>query len=270
MSAELQTIKHDPTGHVPVAAAVAPDSAIISMIERAARDPNVDIDKMERLMAMQERVVMRNAETAFNAAMQIVQSELPQVTRDAKNDQTRSRYARLETISLAIKPVITANGFSISYGTDASPLPDHYGVTCLVAHSGGFSRLYRADIPTDANGMKGNQNKTATHAFGSTMSYGRRYLLLMVFDIALTNEDDDGQAAGRRPPPDYGNRREYDAEPVAGINQAQRERLRVLIDEVGADTRRFCAYLRVEGLSSLPTSRFDEAVRALEAKRGRK
>mgnify|MGYP002040969543 CR=1 FL=1 len=122
----------------------------------------------------------------------------------------------------------------------------------------------------DANGMKGQQNKTATHAFGSSMSYGRRYLLLMVFDIALTNEDDDGQAAGRRPPVDYGNRREYDAAPVQSINQEQHERLRTLIDEVGADTRRFCAYLRVDGLSSLPASRFDEAVRALEAKRGRK
>ena len=37
---------------------------ILAIIERAARDPSVDIDKMERLIAMQERVQSREAQTA--------------------------------------------------------------------------------------------------------------------------------------------------------------------------------------------------------------
>lgn len=250
------------------AAPIAPadmhgDSAIISMIERAVRDPSVDIDKLERMMAMQERVVARNAEAAFNAAMQAAQAAMPQVTRDAKNDQTRSRYARLETISAAIKPVITEHGFSLSYGTDRSPLDNHYGVTCLVAHAGGFSRLYRADIPIDANGMKGAANKTATHAFGSTMSYGRRYLLLMVFDIALTNEDDDGQAAGRR------NQQVRNDGGGDVITDAQAETLRSALTGAGGDIDRFLRFFRIECLPDLPAGRFGEAMRMIEAKRGR-
>jgi len=32
-------------------------AALISIISRAASDPNVDIDKMERLLQMQERIL---------------------------------------------------------------------------------------------------------------------------------------------------------------------------------------------------------------------
>lgn len=252
---------HDDAASVPAPADET--TAIISMIERAVRDPSVDIDKLERLMSMQERVALRSAEMAFNAAMQAAQAEMPQVYRDAKNEQTRSRYARLESISAAIRPVITQHGFSLSYGTDTSPLKDHYRVTCVVAHAAGFSRTYFADIPTDANGMKGNQNKTATHAFGSTMSYGRRYLLLMVFDIALTNDDDDGQSAGG-----YSSRRQ----PSPGgevITDEQASQIRSLATEVGADIGRFLNYFKAESIPDIPAARYAEAVRLLEAKRGR-
>jgi hypothetical protein len=47
-------------------------------------------------------------------------------------------------------------------------------------------------------GPKGNQNKTATHGFGSTMSYGRRYLICLIFNITLTNEDQDGNQPGEQ------------------------------------------------------------------------
>ena len=55
--------------------AVQPEtSALISMIERAARDPSVDIDKMERLLQMHERVEAKQRESAFNTAMAAVQA----------------------------------------------------------------------------------------------------------------------------------------------------------------------------------------------------
>lgn len=240
------------------------EASLIDLIARAASDPAFDVGKLEKLVSMQERVVARNAEIAFNASMQAAQAAMPRVTRDAMNDHTKSRYARLETISAAIKPVITDHGFSLSYGTDHSPLDNHYGVTCLVAHSAGFSRLYRADIPIDANGAKGVSNKTATHAFGSTMSYGRRYLLLMVFDIALTNEDDDGQAAGRRQNPQQQIASDGDV-----ISDEQAGKLRSALTEAGGDIDRFLRFFKIECLPDLPAARFGEAMRMIEAKRGR-
>jgi hypothetical protein len=173
-------------------------AAILQVIERAATNPDVDIDKMERLFSMHERMKQREAERAFADAMAAAQAEMPVVVRNLRNNQTNSRYADIAAIAKAVNPIITKHGFSLSFGTDASRLDDHYCITCTVSHEGGHSKHYQADIPADGTGMKGNANKTATHAFGSTMSYGRRYLTLLIFNIA-TGDDDDGNRAGAGP-----------------------------------------------------------------------
>ncbi|MCG7598828.1 ERF family protein [Halomonas sp. McH1-25] len=172
-------------------------SAIIQVIERAALNPDVDIDKMERLLQMQERILAKNAESAFHKAMTQAQTKMRPVVRDASNDQTRSRYARLETIDRQVRPIYTEAGFSLSFGTADCPIQDHIRITCDVSHIEGHTKQYQVDMPLDMYGMKGNQNKTATHAHGSTMSYGRRYLTLMLFNIPMAHEDDDGNAAAQ-------------------------------------------------------------------------
>ena len=49
--------------------------SIMAVIERAALNPDVNIDKMERLFAPHEKAVARVAETEFNAAMREAQSQ---------------------------------------------------------------------------------------------------------------------------------------------------------------------------------------------------
>lgn len=263
--ANALTVEHGPASDIearreieaPAIVPVSESAAIFQIIERAARDPNVDLDKMERLMAMRERELARVAQTAFNDAMQAAQAGMPQVVRDAANDQTRSRYARYETISEAIQPVITKHGFSLSFGEAESPKENHLRVVCDVAHREGFTKQYHADIPFDNVGMKGNANKTATHAFGSTMSYGKRYLKTLIFDVAVKNEDDDGNAAGGR-------------SSAGPISQEQLISLRALIEETGSDIERFCAYFKIEAAPDLPVEQFDRAMASLEKKRAAK
>lgn len=177
--------------------------ALISMIERAARDPNVDLDKMERLFKLRSDVRAQEAETAFNAAMAAAQAEMPRVLRDASNSHTQSRYARLESIHKKITPVITRHGFSLSFDTGEGARQGELRIICTVAHAGGHTRTHQVDLPSDTAGAQGRANKTAVQGFGSTVTYGRRYLTLMVFNVALTNEDDDGnggETEARRSP----------------------------------------------------------------------
>src|SRR3546814_8683619 len=54
-------------------------SSLLAVTSRAASDPNVDLDKMERLLAMQERIVARQAEALFASALSEMQDELPSV-----------------------------------------------------------------------------------------------------------------------------------------------------------------------------------------------
>lgn len=173
----------------------ASESAMmVQMIQRAAADPSVDVDKMERLMQMHERFVDRNAAAAFNAAMVRAQNRIRPVTRRAVNLQTNSSYAKLEDIDREISPIYTEEGFSLSFGTDDSPLAGHVRVLCDVMHQDGHTKQYKADLPLDATGIGGKTNKTGVHAHGSTYSYARRYLTMMIFNVVMANEDDDGNA----------------------------------------------------------------------------
>lgn len=170
--------------------------AFLAMIERAARDPQTDIDKMERLFAMSERVRARDAETAFNSAMAAAQAELLPVARNKSNSQTNSKYADLAAIADAAMPIIHKHGFGITCSEFRSDREDHLGVACKVTHAAGHSERHEFHIPWDGAGIKGNTNKTPTHAYGSTMSYGRRYATCNVFNIAT--KDDDGNGASKR------------------------------------------------------------------------
>src|ERR1700719_686057 len=97
-----------------------PADSMMSMIERAARDPAVDIDKLERLFALRERMVAEEKKTAYNAAMSTVQAKIKPVYRDAMNQSTNSAYARLETISDAIMTLYTHEDLAFSFATSHS------------------------------------------------------------------------------------------------------------------------------------------------------
>lgn len=222
--------------------------AFLAMIERAAKDPAVDMDKMDRLYAMRSQEMARVAQLEFSAALRAAKKDMPSIKRNKYNDQTKSKYADLESVSSAMDPIITRHGFSTSFGTADSPLPNHYRITCTLSHDSGHEKDFFADIPVDSAGIKGTANKTMTHAFGSTMSYGRRYLKMMIFDVATT--DDDGNAAGS----------EF-------INEDQVEELETLIAQAKANKDGFLKMCKIERLYDMPATMFAGAKDRLIAKR---
>lgn len=179
-------------------APISSEPALMSMIERMASDPNVDIDKFERFVAMRDRELARQAEQAFNEALVTAQSEIGRVAADKNNSQTRSDYATYAALDREVRPVYSRHGFALSFDTAKSDLPDHIQVVCYVSHSAGHTRTYRVDMPADGKGAKGGDVMTKTHAAGSAMTYGQRYLLKLIFNIAIGVDptDDDGNAAG--------------------------------------------------------------------------
>lgn len=170
-------------------------AALMGAVARAAADPSVDVEKMERLFAMHERMATRQAEQDYADAMTQAQRAMPTIGKDRHNTQTNSWYSTLDKINQQIAPIYTAHGFSLSFDTQDSTLTDHVRVVCRVLHKGGCTKEYHYDTPLDSAGIAGKVNKTPTHARGSAITYGRRYLTLMIFNLA-TGEDDDGNAAG--------------------------------------------------------------------------
>lgn len=169
---------------------------MVALIDNALVNPDVDVTKMQAILDVQERIYDKNAQIAFNKAMAACQQEMPAIAKTAENLQTNSKYAKYETIITDTKPVYTKHGFSISFGEEDSPKPDHIRVIADLMHSQGHCKAYHADLPLDLAGIKGTTNKTAVHATGSTFSYTKRYLFCMIFNVALANEDDDAVKAG--------------------------------------------------------------------------
>lgn len=225
-------------------------AALMEVITRAGKDPATDVDKLERLMGLYERINDKRAEQLFNDAMTAAQAQMPQVLRNKENDQTNSRYADLAALDKAIRPIYTKNSFALSFGTADGAPAGHYRVTCHVSHGGGFSRDYHADVPIDNVGPKGTQNKTNTHGFGSSMSYGRRYLTLLIFNISTT--DDDGNAAGSEQ-----------------VSDEQVMELANLISEKKANMVKFLAYMKVSALYEIPAAQFNKAKVALQAQKAK-
>jgi hypothetical protein len=166
---------------------------VMNAVERIATNPDADIEKLERLLDMQERVMNKQAEQDFFSAMASCQESMPAVIKDKQNNQTNSSYASFENLNKTIKPTYTDHGFSLSFGTDNSPIDGHMRITCDVFHRGGHTKHYFVDMPLDNAGIKGSINKTGVHAIGSTMSYGKRYLATLIFNITIADQDNDAQ-----------------------------------------------------------------------------
>lgn len=224
------------------------NGGLLEVIARAARDPSVDIDKLERLIAVQERVQARNSEIAFTIALNAAQSEMRPIAANASNPQTRSRYATYEKLDRVLRPIYTQHGFSLSFDEGDSPKPDHVRVLCYMSHIGGHTRTYHRDMPADGKGAKGGDVMTKTHAAGAAGSYGARYLLKGIFNVAVGEDDDDGNAPIVR---------------VAPIDDAQWAMLVQLIEAAGIDAGTVCAAANVSSLKELPETKFQSVVNKL-------
>jgi hypothetical protein len=174
-------------------------SPTLALIERAARDKKIDIAKMRELLAMQSEEEKRIAARIFEAQMNEVQTKIEPVRKDADNPHTKSRFATYHALDAAIRPIYVEHGFSVSFDTEETDKPDTVVVLCYVGHRAGHNRVYRIAMPAEGKGAKGGDVMSKTHATGSAVTYGRRYLLSMILNIA-TLQDDDGNAAGRYRP----------------------------------------------------------------------
>ncbi len=164
---------------------------LLGVIARAARDPNVDIDKMERLLEMQERVLAREARTSYAVALAELQPRLPVISERGKilnKGQVQSTYAYWEDVNEAIRPLLAEAGFSISFRTGRAG--SEITVTGVLTHKEGHCEETTITLPSDSSG-----NKNAVQAVASSTSYGKRYTAFALLNITTKGEDDDGQTA---------------------------------------------------------------------------
>ena len=174
-------------------ALVQRDAPITAMsLLQLAVDRGANIDTIERLAKLQREMQDFQAKIDYGIAMKSAQEAIPRIAPDLTNPQTHSKYASYAALDRVIRPVYTRQGFSLSFNTGESSLPDQIRVFCKVRHIGGHEEPFQIDMPNDGKGAKGGDVMTKTHAQAAGASYGMRYLLKMIFNIAIGEEDRDG------------------------------------------------------------------------------
>jgi hypothetical protein len=165
---------------------------LVLMFERLASDPNVNVEKLERLIELQERIMAHNAEAAFNVAFAQMLPKIPTIAERARTDKTA--YAPLEDIIEVVRPILSEYGFSLSFRTEW-PDPKTVRVVGILTHEQGHARTSEFLSGADQTG-----SKNAIQALGSSVSYGKRYTAKDLLCI-VTREDDDGETSERAQQP---------------------------------------------------------------------
>jgi hypothetical protein len=165
---EVAVLKQEPQSVV-APAAQSDGAAMISMLERAARDPAVDIEKFERLMTMKERVESQANMRAFNAAVSLAKGSIPPIFKNkvvdftSQKGRTNYRHEDFAEVARAVDPVLkNADG--------------HFEETTL-------------EVAEDHTG-----NKNAIQAIGSAATYLQRYTLKLALGLSAS-ADDDGKSS---------------------------------------------------------------------------
>lgn len=120
------------------------------------------------------------------SALALAQAEMKNARLNKQNPHFKSRYADLSEIRDTVTPSLSKNGLAITQGLDTTDDGKLLVVTRMLHKSGQWIES-RFPISHDK-----------PQAMGSAITYGRRYTLSAICNIAA-DEDDDAEVAQSRP-----------------------------------------------------------------------
>jgi hypothetical protein len=162
------------------------------------------------------------------AALAKSQCEVENATKGSVNPHFRNRYADLAEVLNTVRPVISANGLSISQ--DTSYDGNLVSVTTAICHtSGGYITSTASCVPA----------KSDAQGIGSATTYLRRYSIAAMAGIA--QEDDDGNAAA------------HNKQPEKPVTNDDRNGIMERVEVLGIDEDQFLKYLGIKEWHQLAT-----------------
>lgn len=215
-----------------------------------AIEKNLDLDKVEKAMALQERWEANEARKAYHDAMAGFKADPPEIEKDRKvkfqtnKGTTEYKHASLANVTHKINSAMSLHGLSAAW--KVSQAERVITVTCTITHRLGHSESTSLSAMPDDSG-----SKNSIQAVGSTISYLERYTLLALTGLA-TYDDDDGVSTGDGP--------EY-------ISVEQATVINTLLKETGSKIDAFLKYVKAESVDKIMATDFQKAKSALDEKK---
>lgn len=176
---------------------VDPDAPLmVQIMQLSQQDVKPDIGYIKGLLEVKREIEADERKAAYAAAFTAAQADIGGVVKTRKNKQTNSMYAGLDDVIEMSKTVCAEHGFSISFSEGVTAAECHIRICATILHKEGHKETPHYDVPLGGVGIQGKVNMTAIHAKATSVSYGQRYLLCMIWNIPT--KDIDGNA----PPPE--------------------------------------------------------------------
>ena len=179
----------------PVEQRATPQSEMVAFLERAVKDPSIDVSKLKSLIEIQVDIEDRRKEAEFQTAMVAISNAIPQVGKNGRvemKDKGSYSFARWPDMDRALRPLMAEHGIRLSFTTQQRE--GGGGIVIATAtHNNGKSTSAEVPLPLDSGPGRNN-----LQAMGSTISYGKRYGAEMLFNIVRVDadDDDDGMSFG--------------------------------------------------------------------------
>lgn len=205
------------------------------------------IEKLEKIMMLQENWEAKEAKKTFIIALSSFQAECPTIKKSKPveyNGKVMYKYAPIEDVITQVGALIASNGLSYRFEQDQSN--GIIGITCIVSHIDGHSESNRMESQPDNSGKK-----NPIQSIGSTVTYLKKYTFLGSFGIATADEDLDGRMAK-----------------VQGdfLSDEQIATIEDLLGSVDANRGKFLAFFKTDSVLDLPLSKYNQAVSMLKSK----
>ena len=234
--------------------ACAPQITPMDLIARAQQS-DVSIEKMEQLFQLQLKWEENEARKAYYRAVAGFKAEAVDIVKNKRvsyrtdKGVTEYNHAELGQVVNTVTPLLSKWG--LSHHWEYSQNDSKIKVTCFLTHDAGYEKSTSLEAGADTSG-----GKNAIQAIGSTTSYLERYTFLAMTGLASREQDDDGKGATQK-------------EDIEYITEPQVMDILALINEVKANEAQFLTFFKIDNVAFLPAKKFPNAVKMLEAKRGK-
>ncbi len=218
----------------------------------AVLNPAFSVEKLERMIALQERQEASRRKDLFDAALIRVQAKIPRITKSGMIDYSKAGeppkkkipYALWEDIDAVIRPIYQEEGFSVRWNnpiTSEGKMVRTVGTfTCC-----GHSETVEITTPPDASG-----GKNACQATPSAISYGKRTISTMFWNIITEGQDLDG----------------VDPKSKIIITEGQALDITTLLNDLDPKLLpKFCRVMGVEKIADLKAGQLDEAYKRIKS-----
>lgn len=161
----------------------------------AAVSQGADMEKLQKLMDLQERWEANNARKAFVAAMSQFKSEPIKILKSKDVNIPGGAKFSHATLADVVDGVCSAlSKYGLSHKWETKQEGDQITVTCIVTHRDGHTERTSLTARPDDSGKKNSIQQIA-----STVTYLERYTLMAATGLAAKDMDDDGRGAGKKP-----------------------------------------------------------------------